>query len=36
LTQQLKATLSLIDVRLLDHIVIAGAQTCSLAERGLL
>jgi DNA repair protein RadC len=36
MTHQLKATLNLIDVRLIDHIVVGGAQTCSLAERGLL
>lgn len=36
LTQQLKATLQLIDVRLLDHVVVAGTQSCSMAQRGLL
>lgn len=36
LTQTLKSTLSLVDVRVLDHIVVAGGQTVSFAERGLL
>jgi len=34
LTRQLKQALALIDVRLLDHIVVSGAGTTSLAERG--
>jgi len=36
LTQNLKSTLALIDVRLLDHFIVAGNATVSLAERGLL
>lgn len=36
LTQTLKAALNLVDVRVLDHMVIAGAQCTSFAERGLL
>jgi DNA repair protein RadC len=36
LTQTLKAALSLVDVRVLDHMVVAGAQCTSFAERGLL
>jgi DNA repair protein RadC len=36
LTQTLKAALSLIDVRVLDHIIVGTGQTLSLAERGLL
>jgi len=36
LTQTLKAGLALIDVRVLDHVVVAGRATCSFAERGLL
>ncbi len=36
LTQSLKATLATVDVRVLDHIVVAGGQTVSFAERGLL
>lgn len=36
LTQTLKSTLSLIDVRVLDHLIIAGANSTSFAERGLL
>ena len=35
LTQTLKSTLALIDVRVLDHFVIAGAEIASFAERGL-
>ena len=36
LTQTLKAALALVDVRVLDHLVVAGADVCSFAERGLL
>jgi DNA repair protein RadC len=36
LTKTLKAALSLIDVRVLDHIIIAGPVALSLAERGML
>ena len=36
LTQSLKATLATVDVRVLDHIVVAGSKTVSFAERGLL
>ena len=36
LTQTLKQALALVDVRVLDHIVVAGAGTISFAERGLL
>ncbi|AYN20475.1 RadC family protein [Alcaligenes aquatilis] len=36
LTQRLKETLALVDVRTLDHIVVGGADTTSFAERGLL
>lgn len=36
LTDALKAALSLIDVKVLDHFVIAGNQIVSFAERGLL
>lgn len=35
-TQVLKQALALVDVRVLDHIVVAGAGTTSFAERGLL
>lgn len=34
LTQTLKAALALVDVRVLDHIVVARGQTLSMAERG--
>lgn len=36
LTQQLRSALSLVDVHVLDHFVIAGAASMSFAERGLL
>jgi DNA repair protein RadC len=36
LTQSLKAALALVDVRTLDHFVVAGGQVTSFAERGLL
>lgn len=36
LTQTLKAALSLVDVRVLDHMVVAGGAVLSFAERGLL
>jgi DNA repair protein RadC len=36
LTQTLKSSLSLVDVRVLDHIIVAGASTRSMAETGLL
>jgi DNA repair protein RadC len=36
LTQSLKQVLGLIDVRVLDHFVVAGAEIWSFAEKGLL
>jgi len=36
LTQTLKAALALIDVRVLDHVIVAPGQALSMAERGLL
>jgi DNA repair protein RadC len=36
LTQALKQALALVDVRVLDHFIVAGADTLSFAERGLL
>lgn len=36
LTRQLKEALSLVEVRVLDHFIVAGNQTLSFAERGLL
>jgi DNA repair protein RadC len=36
LTQSLKQALSLVDVRVLDHFIIAGSATISFSERGLL
>jgi DNA repair protein RadC len=36
LTQQLKAALQLVDVRVLDHLVVGAGEVVSFAERGLL
>ncbi|MNL53738.1 hypothetical protein D3C87_1770080 [compost metagenome] len=36
LTQRLKEALALVDVRTLDHIIVAGGNTMSFAERGLI
>ena len=36
LTQTLKTTLALVDVRVLDHLIIAGNTIVSFAERGIL
>lgn len=36
LTQQLKAALALVDVRVLDHMVVSASGCTSFAERGLL
>ena len=36
LTSALKQALALVDIRTLDHFVIAGSQVVSFAERGLL
>lgn len=36
LTNRIKDTLALIDVRVLDHLIVAGAQILSFAERGLI
>ncbi len=36
LTQALKASLALVDVRVLDHVIVAPGQALSMAERGLM
>jgi len=36
LTARLKQALGLVDVRVLDHVIVAGSTTASFAERGLL
>jgi DNA repair protein RadC len=36
LTRQLREALALVDIRVLDHFIIAGNQALSFAERGLL
>ncbi len=36
ITQRLKEALALIDIAVLDHVIVAGGETVSMAERGLL
>lgn len=36
ITKRLKEALDLVDIRVLDHIIVAGGDTTSMAERGLL
>jgi DNA repair protein RadC len=36
ITARLRDALSLVDIRVLDHIIVAGGDTTSFAERGLL
>ena len=36
LTQTLKTTLALVDVRVLDHVIVAPGQALSMAEKGLM
>jgi len=36
LTKHLKKSLNMLDVRLVDHIIVAGTRTASFAERGIL
>lgn len=36
LTRQLKDALALVSIRVLDHIIVAGTETVSLTERGVL
>ena len=36
LTQTLKSALSLVDVRVLDHLIVAGDSVLSMAEKGLM
>jgi len=36
LTKRLKDALALVDIRVLDHIIVAGTDAISLAERGIL
>jgi len=36
LTRTLRDALALVDVRVLDHVIVAGASSVSFAERGLL
>jgi DNA repair protein RadC len=34
ITQRVKAALALVDIRVLDHLIVAGGEVISLAERG--
>ena len=36
LTQTLKSAAALVDVRVLDHLIVAGDSVLSMAERGLI
>jgi len=36
ITRRLKEALALVDIRLLDHVIVAGGEAISLADRGLL
>ncbi len=36
LTQALRQALALVDIRVLDHFIVAGSRVLSFAERGLL
>jgi DNA repair protein RadC len=36
ITQRLKEALALVDIAVLDHVIVAGGETVSFAERGLL
>jgi len=36
LTRTLKAALALVDIRVLDHVIVARGGTLSMAERGIL
>ena len=36
LTRSLKQALGLVDIRVLDHIIVAGSRTFSFAEHGIL
>jgi DNA repair protein RadC len=36
ITRRLREALALVDIRVLDHIIVAGADTLSFAERGFL
>ena len=36
ITQQLKSALALVDVRVLDHVIVAPGQALSMAEKGLI
>ena len=36
ITQRLKEALQLVDIRVLDHLIVAGGECTSLAERGLI
>jgi DNA repair protein RadC len=36
ITRRLREALQLVDIRVLDHLIVAGGETLSFVERGLL
>jgi DNA repair protein RadC len=36
ITRRIKEALALVDIRVLDHLIVAGGDVLSMAERGLL
>jgi DNA repair protein RadC len=36
ITQRLREALALVDIRVVDHLIVAGGSTLSFAEKGLL
>jgi DNA repair protein RadC len=36
ITDRVKQALALVDIKVLDHLIVAGGETMSFAERGLL
>jgi len=36
MTDRVRQALALVDIRVLDHIIVAGGETTSFAERGLI
>jgi DNA repair protein RadC len=36
ITRRLREALALVDIRVLDHVIVAGSDTLSFARRGLL
>jgi DNA repair protein RadC len=36
ITDRIKQALALVDIKVLDHLIVAGGETTSFAERGLM